>query len=130
MPDPSLRPEPPAFGLFGGDFQPLTSPDPFNALLVHRLPGATQQRRNPAIAVAAAVSAASSSGVVGIFLDHVTAELGISERRACRALGQHRSTRMCGAGSGLEVSLCGLRQNELIRRQVRYRPPETGVLGL
>jgi transposase InsO family protein len=25
-------------------------------------------------------------------VDHVTAELGISERRACRALGQHRST--------------------------------------
>ena len=25
-------------------------------------------------------------------MDHVTAELGISERRACRALGQHRST--------------------------------------
>jgi hypothetical protein len=25
-------------------------------------------------------------------VDHVTTELGISERRACRALGQHRST--------------------------------------
>jgi transposase-like protein len=25
-------------------------------------------------------------------VDHVTAELGISERRACRVLGQHRST--------------------------------------
>jgi hypothetical protein len=33
---PVVEPEPPAFGLFGRDFQPLTSPDPFNALLVHR----------------------------------------------------------------------------------------------
>jgi hypothetical protein len=38
---PVVEPEPPAFGLFGRDFQPLTSPDPFNALLVHQPPGAT-----------------------------------------------------------------------------------------
>jgi len=25
-------------------------------------------------------------------VDHVTTELGVSERRACRVLGQHRST--------------------------------------
>ena len=48
---PVVEPEPPAFGLFGRDFQPLTSPDPLNALLVHRPPGASQQRRNPAIPV-------------------------------------------------------------------------------
>ena len=53
---PVVEPEPPAFGLFGGDFQPLTSPDPFNALLVHRPSGATQHRRNPAIPVAAVLA--------------------------------------------------------------------------
>jgi hypothetical protein len=53
---PVIEPEPPAFGLFGRDFQPLTSPDPFNAFLVHRPPGATQQRRNPAIPVAAVLA--------------------------------------------------------------------------
>lgn len=53
---PAVEPEPPAFGLFGGDFQPLTSPDPFNALLVHRPPGATQHRRDPAIPVAAVLA--------------------------------------------------------------------------
>ena len=34
-------------------FQPLASPDPFNTLLVHRPAGPTQQRRDPAISVAA-----------------------------------------------------------------------------
>ena len=53
---PVTKPEPPAFGLFGRDFQPLTSPDSFNALLVHRPPGAPQQRRNPAIPVAAVLA--------------------------------------------------------------------------
>jgi hypothetical protein len=53
---PVVEPEPPAFGLFGRDFQPLTSPDPFNALLVHRPSGATEHRRNPAIPVAAVLA--------------------------------------------------------------------------
>src|SRR3954466_7585976 len=53
---PVVEPEPPAFGLFGRDFQPLTSPDPFNALLVHRPPGSTQHRRNPAISVTAVLA--------------------------------------------------------------------------
>ena len=53
---PVVEPEPPAFGLFGRDFQPLTSPDPLNTLLVHRPAGATQQRRDPAIPVAAVLA--------------------------------------------------------------------------
>ena len=53
---PVVEPEPAAFGLFGRDFQPLTSPDPFDALLVHPPPGAPQQRRDPAIPVAAVLA--------------------------------------------------------------------------
>ena len=49
---PVIEPKASAFGLFDRDFQPLTSPDPFNALLVYRPPGAPQHRRNPAIPVA------------------------------------------------------------------------------
>jgi hypothetical protein len=49
---PVIEPKTSTFGLFDRDFQPLTSPDPFNALLVHRPPGASQHRRNPAIPVA------------------------------------------------------------------------------
>jgi hypothetical protein len=48
-----VEPETPAFRLFGGHFQPLASPDPFDTLLVHRPAGSTQQRRDPAISVAA-----------------------------------------------------------------------------
>ena len=51
-----IKPESSAFRLFGRDFKPLTSPDPFNTLLVHRPPGAAQQRRNPAIPVAAVLA--------------------------------------------------------------------------
>ena len=53
-----------------------------------------------------AVSAASSSGVLGIF--------------RCVTHARRRE--------GLEVSLCGLCQNQLVQCQVC--PPETGVLGL
>ena len=31
---------------------------------------------------------------------------------------------------GLEVSLCGLCQDQLVQRQIRHRSPEPGVLGL
>lgn len=37
--------------LFGRDLQPLTSPDPLDALLVHRPAGSTKQRRDPAISI-------------------------------------------------------------------------------
>ena len=53
---PVVEPEPPAFGLFGRDFQPLTSPDPLDTLLVHPPAGATQQCRDPAIPVAAVLA--------------------------------------------------------------------------
>src|SRR5438105_4578056 len=51
-----VEPEPPAFGLLGRDFQPLTSPDPLDTLLVHPPTGAPQQRRDPAISVAAVLA--------------------------------------------------------------------------
>ena len=48
-----VEPQTTAFRLFAGDFQPLTSPDPLDTLLVHRPAGSTQQRRDPAVSVAA-----------------------------------------------------------------------------
>ena len=62
---PVIEPEPPAFRLFDRDFQPLKSPDPFNALLVHRPTGATQQRRNPAISVSTVGSSSSEPAPKG-----------------------------------------------------------------
>ena len=47
-----VEPETPAFWLFGGHFQPLTSPDPLDTLLVHRPASSAKQRRDPAISVA------------------------------------------------------------------------------
>jgi hypothetical protein len=38
---------------FGRHFQPLTSPDPLDTLLVHRPASFAKQRRDPAISVAA-----------------------------------------------------------------------------
>lgn len=38
------------------------------------------------------VEEAPSAPLIGPLYDHVVSELGISERRACRVLGQHRST--------------------------------------
>ena len=51
-----IEPQTPAFGLFCRDFQPLTSPDPLDTLLVHRPSGSAKQRRDPAISVAAVLA--------------------------------------------------------------------------
>lgn len=48
-----IEPQPPPLGLFLWDLQPLTPPDPLDPLLVDQPAGCTQQRRDPAIAVAA-----------------------------------------------------------------------------
>jgi hypothetical protein len=55
MHEPSL-PEPLALRLFGRDFQPFTSPDPLDALIVHGPAGALQKFRDPAIAIPAVVA--------------------------------------------------------------------------
>ena len=51
-----IEPETATFRLFGWDFQPLTSPDPLDTLLVHRPAGSAKQRRDPAIPVAAVLA--------------------------------------------------------------------------
>ena len=48
-----VEPEPPPFGLFCWDFQPLTTPDALNTLPVHHPPRCPQKRRDPAVSVAA-----------------------------------------------------------------------------
>src|SRR5690242_17403067 len=48
-----VEPKAPTFGLSGWHFQPLTSPDPRDTLLVHRPAGSAKQRRDPAVSVAA-----------------------------------------------------------------------------
>ena len=48
-----IEPEPTPFGLFRWDFQPLTTPDAFNTLPVHRPTSGPQERRDPAVSVAA-----------------------------------------------------------------------------
>ena len=44
------QPEPPAFALFAGDFQPLTPPDAFNPLVIDRPARRLQHLGDPAIA--------------------------------------------------------------------------------
>jgi hypothetical protein len=46
------QPEPPAFGLFAGNLEPLTPPDALDPLVVDQPAGPAQQRRDLAIAVA------------------------------------------------------------------------------
>jgi hypothetical protein len=48
-----VEPQGTAFRLFVGDFQPLTTPDPLDALLVYRPSCTTKQHRDPAISIAA-----------------------------------------------------------------------------
>ena len=48
-----VEPEPTPFGLFRWDFQPLTTPDAFHTLPVHPPPRGPQERRDPAVSVAA-----------------------------------------------------------------------------
>lgn len=87
---PVIEPKGSAFGLFDRDFQPLTSPDPFNALLVYRPPGAPQHRCNPAIPVAP---------VLASKFDDVSSQCGfvigrprnLPLRDACAAAGGLRS---------------------------------------
>jgi len=47
------QPEPPAFGLFAGNLEPLTPPDALDPLVVDQPAGPAQQRCDLAIAVAA-----------------------------------------------------------------------------
>jgi len=48
-----VQPEPPPFGLFGRDLQPLASPDPRHPFGVHPPAPVPQHRRDPTIAVTA-----------------------------------------------------------------------------
>ena len=48
-----VQPEPPPFGLFGRDLQPLASPDPRNPFGVYPPASVPQHRRDPTIAIAA-----------------------------------------------------------------------------
>ena len=48
-----VEPQTPAFRLFCRDFQPLTSPDPLDTLLVHPPTGSAQHLRDTAISKAA-----------------------------------------------------------------------------
>jgi hypothetical protein len=50
---PVIQPEPPLLWLFHWHFQPLSSPQPFDALVVHMPASISQQRSDPTIAVAA-----------------------------------------------------------------------------
>lgn len=52
--------------------------------------------------------------------DYVTAELGISERRACRALGQHRSTQRKNATTPDDEAALTADIVELARQYGRY----------
>jgi hypothetical protein len=51
-----IQPEPAFLGLFHWYFQPLSSPQPFDALVIHMPAGISQQRSYPTIAVAAILS--------------------------------------------------------------------------
>ena len=84
-PQPDARsvrePEPPAFGLFGGNFQPLAPPNPFDPLVVDLPADVTQQGRDLAVAVAA-ILAGEFNDVSRQSLFIVTAPRHLALRRA------------------------------------------------
>ena len=146
----SLRPQPdarsvveaqmPAFRLLSGDLQRLASPDPLDTLPVRRPTGATQQRRNPAISVAAILTGklddvrSQRSFIIGCrwFLSlrrSVLSQPGMPVSRRCQARPSH-DQRMRGDGRGLEISLCGLGQDQLVQRQIGDSTSKTIVLDL
>jgi hypothetical protein len=51
-----VEPKTAAFRLLCENLQPLTPPDPLDALLVHRPAGRPQERRNPAVSIAAVLA--------------------------------------------------------------------------
>ena len=51
-----IQPESPFLGLFHRYFQPLTSPQAFNALVIDLPAGISQQSRNPAISISTILS--------------------------------------------------------------------------
>ena len=101
----------------------------------------TQQRRDPAISVAAIL--AGKLDDVGGQRDLIIRCRGESSDASigagpmpgmlvsprCQARSSH-DLRMRGGGRGSEVSLCSLGQDQLVQRQIRDRPPEAAVLGL
>src|SRR5713101_3215434 len=56
-------------------------------------------------------------------------ELGMPVSRRCPARPSH-APRTRGGGTGLEVSLCGLCQDQFVQRQIRDRSMKTAVLSL
>src|SRR5918997_2233573 len=79
----------------------------------------------------AAVSAASSSGLVGVLR---CVERCCPRTRQARRSGTPSSATTCSTQArrraGPRRSPGGLRPDHLVERQVRYRPPKPRVLGL
>jgi hypothetical protein len=122
-PQPNARsvhqPEPTAFGLPMGDFQPLGSPDPLDPLVVDlsSKPGAIAQRPYD-----------SRSGRPDAPRRHGHAGRCVALSDAARAPHRHdardmrlRSDLLNAGTRGLQVSLGGLLQDELVKRQIGDR---------
>ena len=118
------QPQAPAFGLSGGNLQPLAPPDTLDPLVVDQPARSAQQLRDLAIAVAA-ILAGQGDDVGGQPLLVVAAprrlalcRAMLSERRTGATLGdmtarvEHGRCRRAGA-RGLEVSPGGLRRISL-----------------
>jgi transposase InsO family protein len=61
-------------------------------------------------------------------VEHVTAQLGVSQRLACRVLGQHRSVQRSPWENGYVESFNGKLRDELLNAEVFHTLAEARVL--
>ena len=86
------QPEPPAFGLFAGNLEPLTPPDALDPLVVDQPAGPAQQRCDLAIAVAAVLPGQRDDiGGQPLFVVPAARDLPLVERYCPSAAQARRS---------------------------------------
>ena len=92
------QPQTTTFWLFVGNLQPLTPPDPLDPLVIHEPARILQERRYPAIAIAAVLASEFDDvGGQALFIVAPRRRFALRrtmlpERRACTALGDVKLT--------------------------------------
>ena len=129
---PVVQPKPSFLSLLLWHFQPFTSPNALDPLVVHTPACVVQQTRHHAISIAA-IFVGQLDDIVGktLFVGAALRDLALrgsvlAKCTAGAALGYAKLLAHVvdafAAAKGSEVSPCSLSQNELVQRQVRHRP--------